>query len=132
MRTPTRKTITLAWGAVSLGLLGLISCSGGDQPTSGFGDTGGSGGDGGKGGGSPAGGPSSGMGGLVSWTASGGAGGAAPTCTPLGPTDDVDQDGYTPNDGDCDDCDANQNPNAIEVATPMGGDPHDENCDGVV
>src|SRR6185436_19998003 len=28
-------------------------------------------------------------------------------CTPGGPDDDVDKDGWTPNQGDCDDCDPN-------------------------
>jgi hypothetical protein len=59
----------------------------------------------------------------------GGSGGSI-TCTPLGPDDDVDQDGYTPNDGDCHDCDKNVNPNAIEVPTQDGKDVYDEDCDG--
>jgi hypothetical protein len=59
-----------------------------------------------------------------------GGGGGEVTCTPLGPDDDVDQDGYTPNDGDCHDCDKNVNPNAIEVPTEDGDDVYDEDCDG--
>ncbi len=51
------------------------------------------------------------------------------TCTPGGPDDDVDQDGFTPNQGDCEDCDPNRNPNAIEVPTEMGQTPFDEDCD---
>jgi hypothetical protein len=59
-----------------------------------------------------------------------GTGGAPPsTCTPQGPDDDVDADGYTPNQGDCNDCDKNTNPNAVEVPT-TDGEPLDENCDG--
>ena len=58
----------------------------------------------------------------------GGAGGGI-TCTPGGPDDDVDQDGYTPNQGDCEDCDPSRNPNSIEVATEPGGTPFDEDCD---
>lgn len=58
-----------------------------------------------------------------------GTGGTGPTCTPGGPDDDVDMDGFTQNQGDCDDCDPNRNPNAIEVATPMGKEPFDEDCD---
>ncbi len=55
-----------------------------------------------------------------------------------GPDDDSDKDGFTANTGDCNDCDANVNPNAVEV---VGGDgaggggggvPVDENCDGTV
>src|SRR4051812_27762667 len=49
-------------------------------------------------------------------------------CTPGGMDDDVDGDGFTPAQGDCDDCDPNVNPNAVEVPTPMGGTPKDENC----
>jgi hypothetical protein len=60
----------------------------------------------------------------------GGAGGGSVTCTPLGEDDDVDQDGYTPNQGDCHDCDKNVNPNAIEVPTQEGKDVYDEDCDG--
>lgn len=58
-----------------------------------------------------------------------GTGGTGPTCTPGGPDDDVDLDGFTQNQGDCDDCDPNRNPNAIEVATPMGKEAFDEDCD---
>jgi len=53
-------------------------------------------------------------------------------CDPLGPDDDVDMDGFTPNQGDCEDCDPNRNPNAIEVVTEMGGTPFDEDCDGEI
>ncbi len=56
-----------------------------------------------------------------------------------GPDEDKDQDGYTINDGDCNDCDANVNPSAIEVIAVddgMGGGggamPADEDCDGEV
>jgi hypothetical protein len=51
---------------------------------------------------------------------------------------DDDNDGFTDNDGDCNDCDKNVNPGAVEVATPMSGgggsggsggaEPADENC----
>lgn len=58
----------------------------------------------------------------------GGSGGEI-TCDPLGPDDDVDQDGYTPNQGDCHDCDKNVNPNAVEVPTEDGKDVYDEDCD---
>ena len=48
---------------------------------------------------------------------------------------DLDGDGYTFNTGDCNDCDANVNPDAIEVQTDLM-DPEakevDENCDGEV
>lgn len=51
------------------------------------------------------------------------------------PSFDNDGDGFTGNEGDCNDCDANVNPGAIEVPTdpndPMA-DPADENCDGQI
>ncbi|APR83993.1 Cell division protein FtsH [Minicystis rosea] len=61
---------------------------------------------------------------------SGGEGGII--CTPGGPDDDVDMDGFTQNQGDCDDCDPNVNPNSLEVPTPEGVTPKDENCNGTV
>ncbi len=61
----------------------------------------------------------------------GGAGGSM-SCTPGGPDDDRDHDGFTPAQGDCDDCDPNVNPGAVEVATPANGVAKDENCNGVV
>lgn len=45
-----------------------------------------------------------------------------------GPDDDVDLDGFTPNQGDCNDCDDALSPNNVEVA----GTGFDENCDGAV
>jgi hypothetical protein len=64
--------------------------------------------------------------------AGGGSGGAAPTCTPGGKDDDVDNDGFTPNEGDCDDCDPFSNPNALEVVATDGSKAKDENCDGTI
>ena len=52
--------------------------------------------------------------------------------------EDKDQDGWTKDDGDCNDCDVNANPGAIEVmiTTPVGDGgiptPADEDCDGMV
>jgi len=40
----------------------------------------------------------------------GGSGGGPINCIPKGPDDDVDGDGYTPNEGDCNDCDKFRNP----------------------
>jgi hypothetical protein len=63
----------------------------------------------------------------------GGFGGFDPACDDL--FADVDHDGYTIATGDCDDCDPNVNPNAVEVITPPGdprGNPRDEDCDGDV
>jgi hypothetical protein len=66
---------------------------------------------------------------------SGGDGGGASTCD-AGPDEDRDGDGFSINEGDCNDCDPNVNPNAIEVIAQPDGDgglppPVDENCDGV-
>jgi hypothetical protein len=61
-----------------------------------------------------------------------GSGGGDEVCT-SGNNDDYDQDGFPVAAGDCNDCDVNVNPGAIEVATdPMDADakPADENCDG--
>ncbi len=50
-----------------------------------------------------------------------------------GVNDDGDKDGYTVMDGDCNDCDPNVNPAAVEVPTDpkdAKAKPADENCDG--
>jgi hypothetical protein len=61
----------------------------------------------------------------------GGSGGGI-ICSPMGPDDDVDGDGFTPNQGDCEDCDPGRNPNAIEAPTAPNGRPFDEDCDGEI
>ncbi len=71
----------------------------------------------------------------------GGSGASDSNCEALA-DEDWDQDGFTINDGDCNDCDKNVNPKAIEVMTPTalpdagadGGTPPavDEDCDGVI
>ena len=66
-----------------------------------------------------------------------GSGGADPANCNSGPTDDNDKDGFTVAGGDCNDCDPNVNPAAIEVIAVAGADggvptPVDENCDGKV
>lgn len=54
------------------------------------------------------------------------------------PNADEDGDGFSVNEGDCNDCDANVNPGAIEVeitepdAMGVVPDPADEDCDGLV
>lgn len=115
----------------------LIACEAGSgsssSNTGAGGSTTGTGGQGGKAqGGSP---PSSGGmqaqgGGFVNPGGQGQGGGI--TCTHLGPDDDVDGDGFTPNQGDCEDCDPNRNPNAIEVPTEPNKTPFDEDCDGEI
>jgi hypothetical protein len=66
----------------------------------------------------------------------GGSSATGPSCD-SGENDDADKDGFTPKAGDCNDCDPNVNPNAVEVigsADGQGGAggyaPADENCDG--
>ena len=71
-------------------------------------------------------------GGFVSGSGGNSGEGGGIDCTPGGPDDDIDGDGFTPNQGDCEDCDPNRNPNAIEVPTLAGKTPYDENCDGVI
>jgi hypothetical protein len=65
-----------------------------------------------------------------------GPGSGGNTATPCDPqVPDFDQDGWTLAEGDCNDCDANVNPSAVEVPTdPMDpmADMVDENCDGEV
>jgi len=55
------------------------------------------------------------------------AGGGGSMCDPA-PDGDLDGDGFTPNGGDCNDCEPGVNPNAIEIVG-IGGD---ENCDGSI
>ena len=66
-----------------------------------------------------------------------GSGGADPENCNSAPGDDNDKDGYTGTAGDCNDCDANVNPGAIEVIAVASADagvpvPVDENCDGKI
>ena len=111
-------------------ILLLVACSA--APDSGTGGSGaGASGQGGAGGAGTTTVVTTGQGG--GFNVGGGTGeGGGITCTPGGPDDDIDQDGFTPNQGDCEDCDPNRNPNAIEVATDMGQTPFDEDCDGEI
>ena len=65
-------------------------------------------------------------------------GGPVPGDCDAGPDEDRDQDGFSVNQGDCNDCDANVNPGAVEVVVTepdMNGDvpaPADEDCDGKI
>jgi hypothetical protein len=75
----------------------------------------------------------SGTGGSLNFDGGGvtnGAGGGN-NCAPT-MTSDVDQDGFTGEQGDCNDCDANVNPNAIDIQAPPGDPIVDENCDGLL
>jgi len=135
----------------SLGLLGLLSglaivasCSAIGDAVQGDGTGGGSGGwlPGSGGGMSQGGGKSTGagQGGDINITVGvggGSTGSSSGNACVSGPDEDKDQDGFTTADGDCNDCDPNVNPGALEVvAQPdMNGntpDPADEDCDGQV
>ncbi len=78
---------------------------------------------------------SDGVGGNFTTTTTG-TGGQGTTCsTPAGVDDDGD--GFSEDDGDCNDCDPNVSPGSIEVATADDGgggapEPADEDCDGTV
>ena len=48
------------------------------------------------------------------------------------PDEDKDKDGFSVNQGDCNDCDTNVNPGALEVPTEMGKDAADEDCNMLV
>jgi hypothetical protein len=115
-----------------------VACSGGAQP-SGFltGDDGGtSSGSGGSSGGS-----GSSSGGLVTSDAAvgsfgdgGGSSGGGTMCNVTNPNTDMDKDGWTPMQGDCNDCDPNVNPGAIDVLHDAdGGMPFwgNEDCSGM-
>jgi hypothetical protein len=122
--------------AVGIGSLGLVlalaggACNAGGSGSA-FGDgnntttaTGGQGGNTGTG--------NTGAG--IEFDAGGGQGGSLPACE-AGPDEDQDGDGWSINQGDCNDCDANMNPGAVEVIAGPDGDgglppPVDEDCDG--
>lgn len=67
----------------------------------------------------------------------GATGGPVDSCDSA-PDEDRDMDGWTKAEGDCNDCDANVNPAAVEVEVTEPGEdgeipePADEDCDGVV
>jgi hypothetical protein len=123
---------------VSSGLV-FAACSSTSSPGgAGLGGTPGAGGSSGSGTGGAAAGsgggtPSGGTGGGLAIDASfDGAGGGATNCV-SGADEDQDQDGFSVNEGDCNDCDVNVNPGAIDVESTddagvatMG----DEDCDG--
>jgi hypothetical protein len=52
-------------------------------------------------------------------------------CHP-GLTTDLDGDGWTPVQGDCNDCDPSMGPDAVEMPTLPGEAPVDENCNGII
>ncbi len=109
-----------------LGVVLSVACSGGSG--SGFNNGGGAGGTGGSSGGG-----SGGGGGVPNFMpdGGGGGGGSGGMCVVTDPNADMDKDGWSPNQGDCNDCDPNVNPGAVDVwhAGPPAGW-GDEDCDG--
>ena len=131
MKRGTRTSTFVALGALLVVPLGAASSCSADAETSNFADTGTGGATTTGGGGGAT--TTTGAGGFnVGGQNAGGGTGGSITCTPGGDDDDVDLDGFTPAQGDCDDCDPNQNPNAVEVVTKDGEEPFDEDCDGQV
>jgi hypothetical protein len=101
----------------------IASCSSTDD-----GNTAGSGATGsGATGGSGAGGTGASGGGIA--LDGGGGSGGNPDC-PHAPDADEDGDGFTVAGGDCNDCDENANPGAVEVIGAASGAKVDEDCDG--
>ncbi len=113
----------------------VLACSSGKSPSgfdtsnggNGGGDDGGAGGsgNGGLGGGGP--------GETLGGTQDAGRTTGTSSCPITDPNADQDKDGWSPNQGDCNDCDPNVNPGAIDVLHPNdGGAPTwgDEDCSG--
>src|SRR5262245_17614930 len=71
----------------------------------------------------------------IMFDAGSGTGGGISTgvpCNVTDPTKDMDGDGWTPQDGDCNDCDPNVNPGAVDTVTKGDGGMilGDEDCNG--
>ncbi|MFO0757866.1 MAG: putative metal-binding motif-containing protein [Byssovorax sp.] len=130
-----RSSLLLAAFSIS-----LFACSAVSK-TNTFGQGGGGSGQGTTGSGNPSGTTSSGSGdggdiGLGGAGPSGSGGSTGMNCN-SGPNDDSDKDGFTGAEGDCNDCDANVNPGAVEVIAPPNPDGSkppavDEDCDGQI
>lgn len=132
-----RRILLVAAAPLALAaLFALPSCSANGDSNTFTGGAGGTGsvGQGGAGGSQSSTSTGTGEGGELGFDAgnqgSGGEGGGIIDCDPKGPDDDIDLDGFTEAEGDCNDCDKNRNPNAVEVPTDPGKDAYDENCDG--
>lgn len=136
-----KRTLPLS-GIFVLALLVGCSAGSGSGGTNGGGGSGGSpsptaGGSGGSGGSGQGNGGDGGLFGNGGGIGQGQGGGAAGECV-SGPDEDKDMDGFSVNGGDCNDCDANVNPGAIEVQVTepdMNGvvpEPADEDCNGMV
>lgn len=127
-----RKSVVMTGLAIAFGVFAACSASPGRSVFDDEGEAGGSN-TGGKGGASNSGSSSSGL--FNPTTGSGGSTGSGSNCATPSAVDD-DMDGFSEDQGDCNDCDANVNPGAIEVViTEPDGDaglpePADEDCDG--
>jgi hypothetical protein len=120
----------VSWvGALVAAIAAACSAGNSDGPADSTGDGGGGGLGGGAGG---SGGLVGGDGGSLQIGGAGGVGGGPIECDPGGPDDDVDQDDFTPASGDCNDCDPNVNPNAIEVIGQPDEEAFDEDCDTII
>ena len=126
------RTLVLALGTL-VSIATFVACSADNQQL-GFGD-------GGGGSGATGGATSTGTGGgpgLGGFTNTGGGTSSGGTTCDSGDTEDKDKDGWTKVDGDCNDCDPNVNPAAVEVVDDGAGGgggalaPSDEDCDGMV
>ena len=118
-----RRLSALAIAAMMVGCNSVASISHGNTGGSGGPTTNPSGSDGGAGG---SGGTGGGGGGTGGNGAVGPAGG--PPCTNMPADVDSDGDGYTPAQGDCNDCDPAINPGAIEIR----GNGLDDDCNGSI
>ena len=126
-----RKLLAIA---ILLSPLGLFFACSASKDGDVFNDVGGNGGKSFGGGGSGAGHTTGGNLGFDAGDTDSGTG--ATTCV-SDPDEDKDQDGFPKTAGDCNDCDPNVNPNAIEVIAEPGEDggvppPADEDCDGEI
>ncbi len=132
-----RSSLVFGLGLATLAALG--ACQAGSNSGLGLGGSGGSSSTGSASGGATNG----GNGGSASGPSTGafmtGSGGSGPSPCNASPDEDKDKDGYTINQGDCNDCDPNVNPGAIEVIvttpdpmTMMVPPPVDEDCDGKI
>jgi hypothetical protein len=130
----------IACGSFTALLVALVACTSNEPGSSRLSSSSGGGEGGGEGGAEPRGegGDDDGLGGTLTVTVASVSTGAQPgTCD--SPDDaDGDGDGYTGTQGDCNDCDRNVSPGAIEVVITEPGEdglipePADEDCDGTV
>jgi hypothetical protein len=124
MRTNLRRTVR----ALALPVTLALACSATEERTPFTTTNTSSTGTGGTGGAASSSSTGQGLGGGVSFDDAGQQDSGFIYCVPGGPDDDVDGDGWTPAQGDCDDCDPNVNPNAVELPGIL----KDANCDGIV